>query len=349
MAVMQSGSIAAVAFVYGDYASFLIPAGAFGSAVHAVLAVVALTVLQLMGTRQGTLAQIALTTVTVAALLTIAVIGFSSVPLRAPEPHVPTGEAGLAMVFVLLAYGGWSEAAYLSGEIRDPKRDIPRVLIFGTATVMALYLLANLSYLRALGLEGLSRSNAVAADLVAMALGEKSAAFVAAIVCLMSLSTLNATIFTGARSIYALGKSFAPFAVLGRSGTGDRAPRVAILAQTAIVIALLLLGAFSRDGFEAMVEYTAPVFWIFMLLVGAALFVFRRRDPLRDIPFRVPLYPLTPLLFCASSAYLLYSSLAYTGRGALLGAGIFLAGIPIFRLGRRAAVTKRRRSGGRRP
>lgn len=95
-----------------------------------------------------------------------------------------------------------------------------------------------------------------------------------------------------------------------------------------------------------MVEYTAPVFWTFLLLVGISLFVFRWRDPARAIPFRVPLYPLTPLLFCATSLFLLYSSLAYTGLGALIGVAIMLAGIPIFLLGRRATSSPRARRVG---
>ena len=96
---------------------------------------------------------------------------------------------------------------------------------------------------------------------------------------------------TGARSIFALGRSFTPFAVLGRPGVGGRFPRNAILVQSAVTIGLLVFGAFSRDGFESMVEYTAPVFWTFMILVGVSLFVLRWRDPKRAIPFPVPLYP----------------------------------------------------------
>jgi amino acid transporter len=245
------------------------------------------------------------------------------------------------MVFILLTYGGWSEAAYISGEVRDARRDIPRALLIGTATVTALYLLANYSYLTAFGLEGLRQSNAVAADLVRVVFGAKAAVVVAGIVCVTSLSTLNATILTGARSIFALGRSFTPFAVLGRPGVGGRSPRNAILVQSAVTIGLLVFGAFSRDGFESMVEYTAPVFWTFMLLVGVSLFVLRWRDPKRAIPFPVPLYPVTPVLFCGTAAYLLYSSLLYAGDGALLSVGIFLAGIPIFRLGRRATARNR--------
>ena len=108
-----------------------------------------------------------------------------------------------------------------------------------------------------------------------------------------------------------------------------------MIVQAIITIGLVVFGAFARDGFQSMVEYTAPVFWFFLLMVGISLFVFRWRAPEKPIPFRVPLYPLTPLVFCATSLYLLYSSLAYTGFGALIGTAIFLTGIPIFLIGRR--------------
>ncbi len=112
-------------------------------------------------------------------------------------------------------------------------------------------------------------------------------------------------------------------------------PRNAILLRAAVATGLILLGALSRDGFEAMVEYTAPMFWAFMLLVGLPLFRFRWRDPKRTGPFRVPLYPVTLLILYDTSAYLPFSSLIYTGAGALVGVGILLADIPIFRFGRR--------------
>jgi hypothetical protein len=98
----------------------------------------------------------------------------------------------------------------------------------------------------------------------------------------------------------------------------------------------------SRDGFVMMVEYTAPVFWFFLLLVGASIFLLRRRRPADERPFRVPLYPLTPLLFCAICAYMLHASLSYTGRGALVGVGVLLAGLPLIilqkRMNRRISV-----------
>jgi amino acid transporter len=101
-----------------------------------------------------------------------------------------------------------------------------------------------------------------------------------------------------------------------------------------IGLALIVFGAATRDGFQAMVDYTAPVFWFFMLLVGVGLFVLRQREPARERPFRVPLYPVTPLVFCLTCAYLLYSSLAYTGLGSLVGIAVLAAGAPLLLIGR---------------
>jgi amino acid transporter len=140
---------------------------------------------------------------------------------------------------------------------------------------------------------------------------------------------------TGARSIYALGGRFAPFSALGKSQTSSGAPVKAIVTQASIASGLILFGAISRDGFVAAVEYTAPVFWSFMFLIGTSLFILRQRDPLRERPFKVPFYPLTPILFCATSAYLVYASLVYTGIGALVGLAALLAGVPLFFWGRR--------------
>jgi amino acid transporter len=330
MTVMQTGSIALVAFVFGDYAGQLIPLGPYGSAVYAAGAIVLLTTLNIVGTWQGKWAQNILTT-----LIVIGLFGAVAAALSA-EPAAPTtgGEGtvavGGAMILVLLTYGGWNEAAYLSGEIRDVRRNMVRALLLGLGVVTLIYVAVNYAYLRVLGLEGMRMSDAVGADLMRVTLGETGAAVLSLLVVSASLSTLNATIFTGARTNYALGRDFPLFQYLGRWKPRGETPANALLVQGAIALALVVLGAsVARGGVQTMVDYTAPVFWFFFLLTGIALFVLRRQAPEGQEPFRVPLYPVTPLAFCATCAYMLYSSVTFTGPGAAVGVAIVLAGLPV--------------------
>jgi len=249
------------------------------------------------------------------------------------------GSFGLAMIFVLLTYGGWNEAAYLAGEVRDPHRNMMRILVGGILTVTVLYLLVNLGYLAALGLGGMKESKAVAADVVRAAVGEKGVVLVALVVCLAALTTINAAIFTGARTNYALGRDFALFGKLGTWKESGSTPANALALQG--VIALVLVGASSitPDGFTAMVAYTSPVFWTFFLLTAVTLFIFRRRGG--ETVFRVPLYPVIPLAFCAACLYMLYSSINYVrfavefGVAVLAGLAIMALGIPLYFFARR--------------
>jgi amino acid transporter len=178
-------------------------------------------------------------------------------------------------------------------------------------------------------------SKAVAADLMRNAFGQPGVVFISILVTIAALSSLNATIITGARTNYALGKDFSLFALLGRWQPHNSTPTNALLVQGAIALALVLLGTFTRNGFETMVDYTAPTFWFFFLLTTVSLLVLRGREPQVQRPFRVPFYPLTPILFCLICAYLLYSSLVYTGVGAMVGVVVAIAGVPLWLLSKR--------------
>jgi amino acid transporter len=233
------------------------------------------------------------------------------------------------MIFVLLTYGGWNEAAYLSGELRDPGRNMVRVLVIGTGVLVTLYVAANAALLAILGLDGLRASQAVATDMMRLVAGESGALIVSLAIVVAALSTLNATIFTGARVYFAMARDITLLPRVGDWNERGRAPANGLIAQGAVALLLVALGAASRDGFQAMVDYSAPVFWAFLLLVALALPILRWREPQRVLPFRVPLYPLTPALFALSCVYMLHASLAYTGKGALIGLGVVLAGLPL--------------------
>jgi APA family basic amino acid/polyamine antiporter len=334
LTVIQTGSVALLAFVFGDYASQLLRLGQFSASIYAALLVILLTSLNMVGVRQGTLTQNLLTAAEVFSLLLVIGAGLFLIespvartnPL--PTPQGSNAGIGLAMVFVLLTYGGWNEATYISAEMKG-RRDVARALLVGIGVITGLYLLVNWAYLRGLGLAEMAGSQAVAADLMLKATGQGGAVFVSLLVAISALTSANATVFTGARTNFALGRDFRLFRFLGRWRGTANTPTNSLLVQGAIALALVLIGTATRKGFATMVEYTAPVFWLFFFMVGLSLIVLRIRDSETPRSFRVPLYPLTPILFCASCLYMLQASLAYTGIGALIGVAVLLTGLPV--------------------
>ncbi|PIG94417.1 amino acid permease [Gloeocapsopsis sp. IPPAS B-1203] len=337
LAVIQTGSIVLLAFVFGDYASQLWRLGTYSASIYAAVAIALLTGLNILGVRLGKWTQNWLAAAQILGLILLIFFGlaFATPAAIATAPATTSsGNFGLAMVFVLLTYGGWNEAAYISAELRNVQQNMVRSLLWSIGIITTIYLLVNLAFLRGLGLAGMAESEALAAQLMRQSVGEPGAVFISLLVVVTTLCSTNATIFTGARTNYALGRDFPLFSFLGQWRMRGNTPAAALLVQGAIALLLVLLGTITRNGFETMVDYTAPVFWFFFLLTGVSLFVLRRRD--RDVirPFRVPLYPLIPLLFCVFCAYMLQSSLAYTGVGALVGVAVLLAGVPLLFIAR---------------
>lgn len=341
LTVVQTGAIALLAFVLGDYAAEVLRLGPWGSPLWAGAIVAVLTTTNIVGVRQGAATQNVLTTLEIAGILLVALAGLAAEPatVAAIGGRVPSssGAFGLVMVFVLLTYGGWNEAAYLSGELRDPGRTMVRALVWSLALVTGLYVLINWTFLATLGVAGVAGSKAVAADVVHQTLGSGGARLTSALVVVAAVTSINAAIFTGARSSYAVGRDVRALGFLGHWHPITRTPVNALLTQGTLALALVALGGLTRRGFETMVEYTAPVFWLFLFLTGVALLVLRRRDPGRLRPFRVPFYPLTPLAFCATSGLLVYASLAYTGLGALVGVAVLGAGALGLAFGKRGS------------
>jgi amino acid transporter len=327
MTVIQPGSIAMLAFVFGDYLSTILPLGP--SCLYAALSVFILTALNLLGVQKGKWTQNLLTAIKVIGLLMVVLVGMmasSSTPMVPAHPN-PGTSFGLAMVFVLLTFGGWNEAAYISAELYEVRRNMVRALLWGVGIITVIYLLTNLAYLRGLGLKEMGQSEVVAADLMRRILGEGGAQFISLLIIVSALGAINACIFTGARTNYALGQDFSMFGFLGKWQERSNTPANALLFLGAISLMWVLLGAFVRKGFVAMVEYTAPVFWCFFLLAGLSVFVLRIKEPEISRPFRVPLYPFTPLFFCMTCVYMLQSSVVYVGAGAFVGLAVLAAGV----------------------
>jgi basic amino acid/polyamine antiporter, APA family len=348
MTVIVAGSIAVFAYLFGDYMSRVIPLGPQSSAIWAALVVLVLTAVNYAGIREGKLTQNFFTFLECSGLVIIVVAGFAFAPDPAPPATAPGGAPwymgagiGSAMVFVLFTYGGWNDAAYISAEVRDRKRNMVRALLASIGIVTLLYVLVNLAYLKGLGYDSMARSDAVAADLLRRAWGPAGEKLISVMIAIAALTSVNGSMIVGARSNYALGRDWPVFGFLARWDEASGSPRAAMLVQGALALALVVFGAVQNAGFKGLVEYSLPVFWGFFMLTGIALFVLRVKEPRAERPFSVPGYPLVPGVFVLTCGYLLYSSLAYHGRHALVGLGVLALGAVIMLFGNRGrkAVT----------
>ena len=346
--VISTGSIALLAFVFGDYMNQLLPLTAlspvWSSALYGAAVIVLLSLVNIRGIKAGAAAQTWLTAIEIGGLLFIVVAALyimfgAANPTATPIATVaaietaPAMSFGLAMVFVLMTYGGWNEAAYISAELKNAKRNMVRVLILSILIITALYLLVTWAYWSGLGMQGMANSEALAADLLGKAFGPAGQKIISVMVAIAALTSINATMIVGARTSYAAGCDWPVLAKLGCWHAERGTPVNALAVQGIAALVLVMIGAWAGSGFKAMVEFTAPVFWFFFLLSGISLFVLRRREPATERPFKVPLYPLLPLMFCGMCAYMLWSSLSYVYSQSLGGWNAAWIGVAVLALG----------------
>jgi amino acid transporter len=316
--VVRPGNLGAMAYVFARYANELVPLPLerHAFAPWAVGSLLVLTVVNVLGVRAGKSVQNLLTAAKVIGLVGVFAVALLLVPPAGGMGDPPTtapsaGGVYLASILIMWVYGGWNDMSYVAAEVRDPRRNILRALVLGTVAVVAIYLVGNFAFVRALGFEGFTRSGAVAADVMRPRFGPAGARFISALVCVSCLGALNGMILTGARIYYAVGNDHPLYAWLGKWDARRDAPARSLWLQAAATLALVAGLGLDRDAFERMVVFTEAVFWSFLLLAGLSLFVLRRREPGMPRPYRVAGYPLTPALFCAACGFMVYASARY--------------------------------------
>jgi len=314
--IVQPASVGAIAYIFARYAIRLHNSlGVEYFPVFAVMAVACLTAANAFGLQVGTTSQKVLTATKVAGILGLVALGFLS-PLAvdaAPRPDVmPVSvDFKLAFILVMYTYGGWNVIVLVAAELKDAQRNLLRALILSITAIVAIYLAAVLAFEHALGHARLSLSQCVACEVATATLGEIGVIFISVLICVTCLANINATILTNSRIFYAFGRRWPNYRWLGRWHCEYHSPVNALMAQGVIAIVLIVILAAGEQSFQRLVVFSAPVFWLFFLLVSIALFILRHQGYTAPHEFRVPLYPVLPLMFSAICAFMLYASVDY--------------------------------------
>lgn len=361
LAAIVSGNIGVMAYAFADYTTALSPALVPHAVWVAVCSVVGLSLLNAWGVVAGKQVQNLLSSAKVAGLLLVVAAGFltGSKAQAAAAPFAGvTPSIGLALVFVLYAYGGWNDTAFVAAEVRDQRRSLPRALFIGIGLITAIYLAVNAAYLAVLGFEAARHSHTPASDVLQHAVGPWGSRAVSVLVMVSALGAINGMILTGSRIYATWGEDYSALRWLSRWSPHARSPVTAIVTQAWGAITLILLvgtpvGRYLCDtalialrlnglpweaypgGFETLVAASAPIFWTFFLATGVAVFVLRWKDGEVERPFRIPFFPLPPLIFCVTCGFMLYSSIRYASWLALLGAVPLAIGVPFYLIARR--------------
>jgi basic amino acid/polyamine antiporter, APA family len=299
----------------------------------AIAATVLISLLNYIGIKRAGEFQLVFTLLKVAIILGIVFIGFryragSWSHFAGAYGAAKGGIAGFmaALVAALWAYDGWNDLNMVAGEIRQPERNIPIALIVGVATVGALYMLVNAAVQFVLPAGAIAASLRPASDAIGLVWGTLGASVVSAAMAVSMLVTLNGTIMSGARVPFAVARDRYFFSALAEVHPRFHTPSVAIVVQAALAILLLLLGGSFRQFFSLAIFAE----WLFYMIAGSTVFIFRRRDPQATRPYRVWGYPLVPALFVLSSALLLYYTFTDNLRNSALGCLVILGGVPVF-------------------
>ena len=333
---VASGSNATLSVAFSKYLGEIVALTPLEGKIVAVVMIAAVTWVNVIGTRKSADLQNWTTFVKIAAILTMSVALFTLghgdsatavIASAAPQPNGSLAAGfGLAMIAVLWAYEGWAFATYTAGETLEPQRNFPRGLAIGALALIAIYTLADVAYLHALGPARAAQTDTIAAVAVAAVLGSKAGKLVALMILVSVFSAANSTVLTAPRVFHAMAEDGVFFPTLARVHPRYRTPAAAIVAIGVWSAVLAVTGTF-----EQLFTYVIFVGWTFYGLAAMSIFVFRRREGPPANTFRVPGYPVTPLLFVLAAAALVGNTLMATPwKQSLFGVGIVLLGVPVY-------------------
>ena len=334
--VIATGAIAAVAVTFAGYTATLMGYGPGARLPLAVGAILALSAINYVGVRPGAVTQNIFTMLKLTALAILIATGLAFIPgppFGYALPSLVDDElvlaVGAALVPVLFAFGGWQQTNFVAEELIDPTRNLPRALVGGVIVVVVVYLLANLAYLRTLGVSGLAQSEAPAADAVSAAFGPRGRSIIAAGIAVSTFGFLNLVILVSPRVYQAMARDGLFFPSLARLHPRYRTPAAAIVFQAVWAVVLTMTGRYGD-----LLDYVVFGDWIFFAAVASTVFVFRARERTgqesSSLRFRMPGFPVLPSVFILAAMYVVLGSVASNPANAVKGTVLMLVGVPVF-------------------
>lgn len=361
LVVIRASALGAVATVFAEYLLRLLGITNNPNAVHyvAAVSVVLIATFNLVGVKVGAFVQNLTATAKFVALVLLVAVAFILGAHNAPAVQPAAGVAdfanisvgsgqflsrfGLALISVMWVYDGWADVTFVSGEVKNPRRNLPLTLVIGTLLILAIYLVTNFAYLHILDIGRIANSKLVAADVAYVVVGPSGVKLVSIAVMLAAFGTLNGSMMTGPRIFFAMADNGLFFKQIAAVHPRFKTPYVAIILAALLAIVFVMV-----QSFEQLADTFVLAIWPFYALGVAAIYTLRRKNPNMDRPYKTPGYPFTPLAFLLASLYLLGSALltdvvhysaVLMGRptetqssGALLVLAIIATGIPAYYL-----------------
>ena len=332
--VISSGAVATLAVAFSAYLGEIVPLTPITAKVIAISMIAVVTAVNVLGTRKSANLQNWTTAIKVLGILVMSAAllwlgrgftGSGSALLPAEFNSSLASGFGLAMISVLWAYEGWQYVSFSAGETRNAQRNFPLGLLSGTAALVGIYLVTNIAYLAALGPSGVATSDRLAATAVATVVSPAAAKLVAVMILISIFSAANGTMLTAPRVYYAMAADGLFFRRFAEVHPRFKTPAFAIIAGAVWSAVLAATGTF-----EQLLTYVVFIGWIFYALAAASIFVYRKRMPDAVRPFRVPFYPITPLLFIAAAGALVINTMVTQPGLTAIGFGIVLLGAPAY-------------------
>lgn len=334
LVIANTGSIAGISIVFATYFGHFVPLTPAGVKLVAIAGIAIVTVVNVLGVRAGGLFSDVFTVLKVLGILALIMVGFvygsgTTTDFTAPlvsAPHGLWSGISIAMVGVLWSFGGFQHVTFTAAEAKNPQRSVPRGIILGTVAVLVIYLLTNVAYMFLLTPEEMASSPRVASSAIGSIFGPAGEQLIAIAIFISTFGTVGIYTLTAPRIYYAMARDRIFFKSVANIHPRYRTPMVAIILQSVWAIALILLWG----TFENLISYVEVTEWIFFGLAGSTVFIFRKRLPLHERPYRIPGYPVTPLIFVGVATWFVINTIIEKPFQTLTGIGFLLLGVPVY-------------------